>query len=317
MLWGDKPYHSLDFELKRRFGRKVYKLALDGGMTCPNRDGTLGTGGCVFCSGGGSGDFAVPRGVYRDVWQQIEAAREKVAGKIGEDGLFVAYFQSYTNTYAPVEYLEPLFSRALDHPQVAALSVGTRPDCVPEEVVELLGRLNRRKPVWVELGLQTIHEDTARMIRRGYELPVFADAFERLRAAGMTVIVHVILGLPGETREMMLETVDYLGRLPVDGIKLQLLHILEGTKLASMYREAPFPVMSLDEYTDLIVECVGSLPPSVVIHRISGDGPKSLLIEPKWSGNKRLVLNTIMGKLRENGVYQGKFREISVQNGVF
>lgn len=317
MLWGDKPYHSLDYELKRLFGRKVYKLALDGGMTCPNRDGTAGTGGCIFCSSGGSGDFAVARGAYGDVWHQIEAAREKVAGKIGEDGLFVAYFQSYTNTYAPTDYLEPLFSRAMDHPRIAALSVGTRPDCLPPETVELLERLNRRKPVWVELGLQTIHEGTARTIRRGYELPVFEDAFRRLSQAGLTVIAHVILGLPGETKEMMLETAGYLGRLPVHGIKLQLLHILEGTELASMYSETPFHVMSLEEYTDLIVECIGILPPSVVIHRISGDGPKRLLIEPKWSGNKRPVLNTIMKKLRENGVYQGKFLEISVQNGVF
>ncbi len=317
MYWGDKPYHSLDYELKRLFGRKVYKLALDGGMTCPNRDGSLGTEGCIFCSSGGSGDFAVPRGEYEDVWQQIEAARKKVEGKIGEDGLFVAYFQSYTNTYAPAAYLEPLFDRAMDHPRIAALSVGTRPDCVPEEIVGLLGKLNRRKPVWVELGLQTIHEKTAETIGRGYRLDVFEDAFRRLSEAGLTVVVHVILGLPGETKNMMLETVDYLGRLPVHGIKLQLLHILEGTRLASMYREEPFWIMSLDEYTDLIVECIGRLPPSVVIHRISGDGPKKLLIEPGWSKNKRLVLNTIMRKLRENGVYQGKFREISVQNGVF
>lgn len=317
MLWGDKPYRSLDYELRSQFGRKVYKLALDGGMTCPNRDGTIGRGGCIFCSHGGSGDFAEPKGRYEDVWQQIEAAKARVAGKIPKEGPFIAYFQSYTNTYGPVSYLEPLFERAMAHPQVAVLSVGTRPDCLPEDVVALLGRLNEKKPVWVELGLQTIHEATGERIRRGYGLPVFEDAFGRLKEAGLTVIAHVILGLPGETKEMMLETVDYLGRLPIDGIKLQLLHILEGTELAKCYRKSPFDLMSLEEYGDLIVRCIGMLPPSVVIHRISGDGPKRLLVEPKWSGHKRLVLGTIAKKLRENGVYQGKFYGLSVQNSVF
>lgn len=317
MLWGDKPYHSLDFELKKQFGRKVYKVALDGGMTCPNRDGTLGEGGCIFCSHGGSGDFAVPFGQYEDVWQQIEKAREKVSSKIPKEGPFIAYFQSYTNTYGPVSYLNPLFSKAMDHPLVVGLSIGTRPDCLAGDVVELLRNLNKRKPVWVELGLQTIHEDTARLIRRGYELPVFEDAFRRLKEAGLTVVVHVILGLPGETKEMMFDTVDYLGRMYVDGIKLQLLHILEGTVLAEMYEKGHFPVLSLDEYADLIVECIGRLPQSVVVHRISGDGPKRLLVAPKWSGNKRAVLNEIAKRFRENGVYQGKFQEKNVQNSVF
>lgn len=317
MRWGEKPYHSLDYALKKQFGKKVYKLALDGGMTCPNRDGTLGSEGCVFCSQGGSGEFAQARHKGGDVWQQIEAAKDRVAQKIAKDGPFIAYFQSYTNTYGPVSYLEPLFRRALDHPQVAALSVGTRPDCLPEDVVELLGRLNERKPVWVELGLQTIHEATAERICRGYGLPVFEDAFRRLKEAGLTVIAHVILGLPKETEEMMLKTVDYLGRLPIDGIKLQLLHILEGTALADCYQKAPFALLSFEEYTDLVVRCIGILPPHVVIHRISGDGPKKLLIGPKWSGHKRLVLNTIAKKLRENGVYQGKFYGLSVQNSVF
>jgi len=317
MRWGEKPYHSLDYELKRQFGKKVYKLALDGGMTCPNRDGTLGTGGCIFCSQGGSGEFAVLPGGCKDVWQQIEKARERVAGKIGSEGPFIAYFQSYTNTYGPVSYLEPLFSKAMAHPLVAGLSVGTRPDCLPCGNVELLKRLNQRKPVWVELGLQTIHEETARFIGRGYKLPVFEDAYKRLKEAGLTVVVHVILGLPGETREMMLETVDYLGRIPADGIKLQMLHILKGTRLASMYEADPFPMFSLEEYTDLVVESIARLPQSVVIHRVSGDGPKPLLIGPAWSGNKRLVLNTIGKKFRENGLYQGIFHGKYMQNSVF
>lgn len=318
MRWGEKPYHSLDYELKRRFGKKVYKLALDGGMTCPNRDGTLGTEGCIFCSQGGSGDFAVPFGKYEDVWQQIEAARERVAGKISRDGPFIAYFQSYTNTYAPVSYLEPLFLRAMDHPLVAGISIGTRPDCLPQQIVELLQRLNRIKPVWVELGLQTIHEETAKFIGRGYELAVFEDAYRRLKEdGGLTVVVHVILGLPGETREMMLETVEYVGRILADGIKLQLLHILRGTRLAAMYEREPFHVLSLEEYADLVVESIARLPESVVIHRISGDGPRQLLVEPVWSAHKRLVLNTIAKKFRENGVYQGIFQEKYVKIGVF
>lgn len=317
MHWGEKPYHSLDYELKKQFGKKVYKLALDGGMTCPNRDGTLGTEGCIFCSQGGSGDFAVLPGGCQDVWQQIERAKEKVAGKIGGEGPYIAYFQSYTNTYGPLSYLEPLFSKAMAHPQVAGISVGTRPDCLPCEIVELLGELNRRKPVWVELGLQTIHENTARFIKRGYELPVFEDAYKRLKEAGLTVVVHVILGLPGETKEMMTQTVDYLGRIPIDGIKLQLLHILKGTGLAAIYERDPFPVLSLEEYTDLVVELIARLPQSVVVHRISGDGPKALLVEPAWSGNKRLVLNTIGKKFRENGLYQGIFHGKYVKNSVF
>ncbi len=317
MFWGDKPYHSLDYELKERFGKKVYKLALDGGMTCPNRDGTLGVGGCIFCSQGGSGEFAASFGRHKDVWQQIEEARGRVAGKIPKDGPFIAYFQSYTNTYGPADYLEKLFSRAMDHPLIVGISVGTRPDCLPDDTVELLRKLNERKSVWVELGLQTIHEDTARFIGRGYELPAFEDAYRRLKAAGLTVVVHVILGLPGESRERMLETVDYLGRLNVDGIKLQLLHILKGTRLEALYQEAPFPLPSLEEYAGLVTESIARLPQSVVIHRVSGDGPKRLLLEPSWSGNKRLVLNTIVGKFRENGLYQGIFYGKSVQNGVF
>lgn len=317
MLWGDKPYHSLDYELKRQFGRKVYKLALDGGMTCPNRDGTLGTEGCIFCSHGGSGDFAVPAGQYKDVWQQIEAARERVVAKIPKEGPFIAYFQSYTNTYGPTSYLEPLFTRAISHPLVAGLSIGTRPDCLPEDVLELLKSLNRRKPVWVELGLQTVHEETARFINRGYGLEVFEDAYRRLKEAGLTVVVHVILGLPGETREMMLETVSYLGTFPVDGIKLQLLHILKGTRLAKLYEEKQFPLLSLKEYTDLVIDSIASLPQSVVIHRISGDGPKAILMEPKWSANKRQVLNAIGAKFRQNGLYQGIFQEKYVENSGF
>lgn len=305
MMWGEKPYHSLDFELKKQFGRKLYKLSLDGGMTCPNRDGTLGYGGCTFCSEGGSGEFAKRWEFCEDVWQQIEKAKKQVEKKMPEGGRYIAYFQSYTNTYGPVSYLEPLFTRAIGHPEVEVLSVATRPDCLPQETVKLLKRLNQEKPVWVELGLQTMYEETAKRIRRGYPLSVFEDAYARLKEAGLTVVVHVILGLPGETREMMLDTVRYLGDLKVDGIKLQLLHILKGTVLAKEYEVKPFPVFSLEEYADLVVDCISVLPESTVIHRISGDGPKSLLIAPKWSKNKKMVLNTIAKRFKERKMCQG------------
>ena len=305
MVWGDKPYHSLDYELKRQFGQKIYKVSLDGGMSCPNRDGTVGTGGCTFCSQGGSGEFAVGRTGYPDVWEQIEQAKTRVHRKISGEGKYIAYFQSYTNTYAPVDYLRTLFERAITHPDIVALSVGTRPDCLGDEVVALLKELNGQKPVWVELGLQTIHEKTAERIHRGYRLEVFEDAYRRLKEAGLTVVVHVILGLPGETKEEMLETVDYLGKIPVDGIKLQLLHILKGSQMAAEYEKNPFSLMELEEYLDLILTCVARLPQSVVIHRLSGDGATALLIGPAWSANKKLVLNRMMQKFRENGIFQG------------
>ena len=302
--WNGKPYHSLDYELKKIFGKKVYKIALDGGMTCPNRDGSLGTGGCIFCSAGGSGDFAEKR--TGSLKKQADLAKARVSRKIsGDDASYIAYFQSYTNTYAPLSYLEQLFSEAVSLPDVCALSIGTRPDCLPDETIALLSRLNKEKPVWVELGLQTIHESTAKLIRRGYELPVFEDAFQRLRSAGITVIVHVILGLPGESKEQMLETVRYLGDMHIDGIKLQLLHVLKGTDLAGLYRSGAFRTMELQEYMELIGDCLKILPPETVIHRISGDGPKSLLIAPEWSANKRLVLNSIAKYLKEEKIYQG------------
>ncbi len=312
MDWNGKPYHSLDFYLKETFGCKIYKLALDGGMTCPNRDGRLGTGGCIFCSAGGSGDFSQPR--LSSVSAQIETAKKRVEAKIGNQKQrgYIAYFQSYTNTYAPVDYLEQIFTEAISCPDVVALSIATRPDCLPEDTVALLSGLNRRKPVWVELGLQTIHPETARFIRRGYELDCFEDACFRLKAAGLETIVHVILGLPGETREMMLQTVRYLRDLhwsseaAVNGIKLQLLHILKGTGLAQYFQSHPFPIFSLDAYADLIIDCVELLPPEMVVHRITGDGPKSLLLAPEWSADKKRVLNTILSRFRERGAFQGK-----------
>lgn len=305
-LWDQRPYHTLSYSLKKQFKTRVYKLSLDGGMTCPNRDGTLGTGGCIFCSKGGSGDFAESCRSYPDIAGQIEAARKRIERK-APSGPYIAYFQSFTNTYAPLPYLSDLFSRTLDHPQVAALSIGTRPDCLEDEKIRLLAELNRKKPVWVELGLQTIHPNTATLIRRGYPLSCFADTAARLKEAGLTVIVHLILGLPGESQEQMLSSVDYTAHfLPaLDGIKLQLLHVLKGTDLAAMYEKDPFPLFSMEEYADFIVTCIEHLPPSMTVHRITGDGPRSLLIAPEWSLHKRQVLNTIDRRFRERNTFQG------------
>ena len=301
--WNGKPYHSLDFHLKETFGKKVYKLALDGGMTCPNRDGTAGSGGCIFCSAGGAGDFAAPR--TASVKEQAEAAKALVAGKIKGDASYIAYFQSYTNTYAPLPYLRALFTEAMALPDVCALSVATRPDCLPPETIALLNELSQKKPVWIELGLQTIHEKTAEFIRRGYSLDVFEDAYGRLKAAGIPVITHVILGLPGETREDMLKTVRYLAGKRVDGIKLQLLHVLKGTDLFPLYEAGAFRTLEMEEYFALAGDCLKLLPPETVIHRLTGDGPKRLLAAPLWSADKKKVLNGLHRYLKENRIFQG------------
>lgn len=298
-------YLSLNTYLRQRFGQKVYKLALDGGMTCPNRDGTVGTGGCIFCSAGGSGDFAESR-CAGSVTEQIDRAVARIRQKTDAEK-YIAYFQSYTNTYAPVEYLRKTFTAAIRHPQVAVLSIATRPDCLPDEVLELLAELNREKPVWVELGLQTIHAESASYIRRGYDLPCFEEATENLRRIGIETIVHVILGLPGEAKEDMVETAKYLAHRDIQGIKLQLLHVLEGTDLAKDFEKGLFEAMNLEEYMDALFACLEVLPPEMVVHRITGDGPKKILLAPQWSSNKKLVLNTIQRELERRDIRQGKY----------
>ena len=298
-------YLSFNDAMRARFGTKVYRLSLQSGCTCPNRDGTIGTGGCTFCSEGGSGDFAAP---LLPIGEQIEEARKRVDAKISasiapQDRRYIAYFQSYTNTYGDPERLRRVYSEALQHPQIVALDLGTRPDCLPLEMIAMLRDLRTEygKPVWIELGLQTIHEKTAGRINRGYKLEVFEDAYRRLKDEGFEVIVHVILGLPGEAREDMLETVRYLSLLTpaLDGIKLQLLHILKGTELAREYEADPFPLFTLDSYCDLVVDCLRLLPPETVVHRLTGDGPKRLLIAPQWSADKKRVLNTLNRKIRD------------------
>lgn len=294
--------NTFNSAMRSRFGCKVYKLALDGGFTCPNRDGTLGYGGCIFCSGRGSGDFAVRVG--DDIPAQLEEARQIVGGKI-RDGRYIAYFQNFTNTYAPVERLERLFSAAMEPEDVVALSVATRPDCLEPEKIALLRELNRRKPVWVELGLQTVNPATAAYIRRGYDLPVFDKAMEELHDAGLETVVHMILGLPGETAEDMIATAGYIGRSGAKGIKLQLLHVLEGTDLCRDYRRGDFRTLEMEEYIDLLMACIRVLPPEMVIHRMTGDGAKRDLAAPLWSGDKKRVLNAINRAFRENDLIQG------------
>ena len=331
MHWDGRPYYSLNSWLKQQFGTKVYKLSLDAGLTCPNRDGSKRTGGCIFCSAGGSGDFT-PNSRMSDsmrtigvetqniikeqsiikeqnIEEHIHAAKKLVAEKMPPGGLYIAYFQSFTNTYAPVSYLRELFTKAIAQPEIAALSIATRPDCLEPEKIRLLSELNLQKPVWIELGLQTIHPKTAEFIRRGYPLSCFEEAVRQLKAAGLTVIVHLILGFPIETQAQMLASVDYVAHIspPIDGIKLQLLHVLKGTALGEMYEKEPFRLFSLEEYVDFVITCLEHLPPSMVIHRLTGDGPKRILLAPAWSADKKRVLNTFTRRLKERDTWQGKY----------
>ena len=314
--WNGKPYYSLDCYCKETFGEKLYKIALDGGFTCPNRDGTVGYGGCIFCSHGGSGEFAV----------SVEAAGKKAAIDIGREiqkGIslfhekktgdkFIAYFQAYTGTYDKPERLYSLYHAALSQDKIAGVSIATRPDCLGNEVLNVLTRLQAEFPakfIWIELGLQTIHEDTAAYIRRGYKLPVFEKAAADLKELGIPFIVHTILGLPGENLDRILETISYVSQIEPFGIKLQLLHILKETDLTADYEKGLVPVYSKEEYLHTLLGCITRLNPRIVVHRITGDGPKDLLIAPKWSLNKRDVLNSFHKLCRETVGFQGKYYE--------
>lgn len=303
MEWNGKPYHSFDYMLKERFGTKVYKVALNGGMTCPNRDGTLGNRGCIFCSAGGSGDFAADKSLT--IAEQIKEQKDRIRQKRKAE-TFIAYFQAYTNTYGSISHLTSVFTEALADPEVAALSIGTRPDCLGPEVLDLLDALNRQKPVWVELGLQTIHDKTAAYIRRGYRLSCFEEAVKELRKRNLEVIVHTILGLPGESREDILQTISYLNHKDIQGIKLQLLHILKGTDLAEEYLSGAFQVYTMEEYLHLVISCLEHMSPDIVIHRLTGDGPRDLLLAPLWSSAKKTVLNTLHHECKVRQTWQGR-----------
>lgn len=285
--------------LKDRFGEKVYKISLNAGFTCPNRDGRLDTRGCIFCSGAGSGEFA--ENSSYSITEQIELGKKRLEKKI-KNGKYIAYFQAFTNTYAPIEKLREVFFEAANHPDIVLISIATRPDCLSEEVLVLLEELNQRKPVWVELGLQTIHESTAEYIRRGYPLPVFEEAVHALKKKGIETIVHVILGLPGEGEQEMLETISYIADCArnglVQGIKLQLLHILKGTDLEEEYKKGLVSVLGMEEYVLLVCKCLQLLPEELVIHRLTGDGDKRILIAPEWSGNKKLVMDKLQKAIK-------------------
>ena len=294
-------YNSLNNYLRNKFGKKVYKISIDGGFTCPNRDGKISTGGCIFCSAKGSGDFATSKSL--SITQQIEQGKERVRSKT-KDNSFIAYFQAFTNTYAPIDVLESKFTEAINHKDIVALSVATRPDCVDEEVLTLLEKLNKIKPVWVELGLQTIKESSVDYIRRGYENSVYVDTATKLRNIGIEVITHIILGLLNESKLDMLRSVDFACKYS-DGIKLQLLHILKGTDLLKDYEDSKFNALTMEQYIDILCDAVSIIPKNVVIHRLTGDGDKKILVAPLWSGNKKVVLNTINKTFEERNIIQG------------
>lgn len=319
--WLGKPYYSLNAYFKNTYGEKIYKIAVNAGLSCPNRDGTLGSRGCIFCSSGGSGDFAVDM-KDSSVSEQIKAGIDRFDKKFGDK--FVIYFQAFTNTYGDIGYLRKIWTEALSHEDVVGISIATRPDCLGDEVIYLLRELKEKyccgdyvndlsgkdksfdKFIWIELGLQTIHEKTAEYIRCGYHLSVYDEAVKKLDDIGIPYITHIILGLPYETREMMLDTVRYVNEREPFGIKLQLLHILEGTDLADEYRKGKFEVLDMESYISLVIECLENISPEVVVHRVTGDGPKKILIAPIWSKDKKKVLNTLHKRMRELGAYQGR-----------
>lgn len=297
--------NTLNNYYKNTFGSKVYKISLNGNMTCPNRDGTIGTGGCIFCSKGGSGDFAASHSL--SIPEQIIEAKSRVSKKI-TSGKYIAYFQAFTNTYAPVHYLKNIYYEAIKPDDIVGLSIATRPDCINEEVLLLLKEINEIKPVFIELGLQSIHQKTADLIRRGYDLECFNRAVFALSEIGVNIVVHLIIGLPNETLEDILASIRHLNSLPINGVKLQLLHVLENTDLADYYldRSNNFKTLTMDEYIFILGECIEHLRPDIIIHRMTGDGAKKELIAPLWSADKKNVLNSINRYFNENNITQGK-----------
>lgn len=297
-------FHSLNDYLKSNYGTKIYKLALKSGANCPNRDGKIGTGGCIFCSQKGSGDFAEP--MTESVAEQIERAKLKVKNKAGEKAKFIAYFQDYSATYAPIEHLRRIFHEAIYHPDIAILSVATRPDCLPDDVLQLLDELNQIKPVWVELGFQTSHEPTAKYIRRGYDNACFCEAVENLRNLKIYTVAHLIIGLPFETDEIIYKSAEFIANQNLGGVKFHLLHVLKNTDLAIDYEKGLFKDLSLEKYCELLSGCIKRMPETTVIHRITGDGNKQELIAPVWSADKKKVLNTINKYFRDINLMQGE-----------
>jgi radical SAM protein (TIGR01212 family) len=300
--WDDKPYYSLSSYYKNLFGEKVYKISLNAGLTCPNRDGTLSTNGCIFCSEGGSGDFTFSPNL--SINEQIEKGKLLLSKK-HKGNKYIAYFQAFTNTYGDLNYLEKIYYEAANHPEIVGISIATRPDCLDQNILTLLEKLSSITKVWVELGLQTINGNTARFIRRGYDIDVFDTAVCNLNKIGVEIIVHLIIGLPNETREDIYKSVKYVCNKKISGIKLQLLHVLKHTDLEHYYSLNNFSTLSLDEYVDILINCIELIPENIVIHRITGDAPKKILVAPLWSSNKKHVLNTIHKELKRRNTFQG------------
>jgi len=302
-LWGDKRYHSLNYFLRKKFGDKVFKVALDGGFSCPNRDGTISSGGCLFCSPRGSGDFGGDRRF--SITSQFEDI-VKMMSKKWKTGKYIAYFQAYTNTYAPIEILREKYEEAISQEGTVALAIATRPDCLNEDVLDLIEEYSNRIYTWVELGLQTCNDESAKIINRGYKLLRFEEALKGLNKRKIDVVVHTIFGLPGESVEDMLKTIDYVARSDIKGIKMHLLYLVENTPMVELYKNENLEFLKQDEYIDIITRSIAMLPPSMVIHRLTGDAPRELLIGPMWSLKKWEVLNAIDNKLKELDLYQGK-----------
>lgn len=301
--WNGKRYHSLNYFLRNKFGEKIYKISLDGGFTCPNRDGKAGTGGCTFCSARGSGDYAGSR--ILSITEQFED-RKKMMEKKWKDGKYIAYFQAYTNTYAPVEVLKAKYEEALNQDNVVALSIATRPDCIDDEVLDLLEEMNKKTYLWVELGLQTINDESARNFNRGYDFKVFDETLKKLLDRRIEVVIHTIFGLPGETKEDMLKTVDYVAHSGAQGVKFHLLHLMKDTKMVDQYENGQLQLLSQEDYIDLVCKAIAMIPSEMVVHRLTGDAPRASLIGPMWSLKKWEVLNTIDKTLVDNDMWQGK-----------
>lgn len=302
-FWNGKRYHSLNYFLRNKFGEKVFKISLDGGFSCPNRDGKISSGGCLFCSERGSGDFAGDREF--SITKQFIDIKEMMAHK-WKSGKYIAYFQAYTNTYAPIEELREKYEEALKQESVVAMAIATRPDCLDDDVLDLLEEINNRVYLWIELGLQTCNDETAKLINRGYKLEVFEGAMRRLKERNIDVVVHDILGLPGETKEDMLKTINYIAHSGAKGIKLHLLHLMEHTPMVKLYKQGKLEFLSQEDYVELITKGITLIPKDMVVHRLTGDAPRNLLIGPMWSLKKWEVLNSIDKTMEENDLWQGK-----------
>ncbi|MEJ8553323.1 TIGR01212 family radical SAM protein [Tepidibacter sp. Z1-5] len=304
MRWFDKRYHSLNFELREIFNEKIFKLSLDGGFTCPNRDGKIGFNGCIFCSDRGSGEYASNRVLSID--KQIEDQINLLSNK-WPNGKYIAYFQNFTNTYADVDVLRNKYEAAINCDDIVGIAIATRPDCLDDDVIQLLSELSKKTYLWIELGLQTVHDESAGFLRRGYPFSLFEEKVKKLRSYNINVVTHLILGIPNETKEMIFESISKISSMDIQGVKLHLLHIIKGTDLEKYYNSTKFNLLEKEEYIHLICDILERLNPDITIHRLTGDGSRDTLIEPWWSLDKRSILNGIDKELSIRNSYQGKY----------